>query len=64
MKGTKEFYELMIQFEKDVKNITYGHSFEREKRDAKVPADVFYADGYINQLFHAYMLGYANGKTL
>ena len=64
MKGTKEFYELMIQFEKDVKNITYGHIVEREKRNVKLPADVFYTDGHINQLFRAYMLGYANGKTL
>lgn len=62
MKNTKEFYELRDQFEKDVSKLTYSHSFERVGRDEKVPVSIFYNDGRVNQMFHAYMLGYQNGK--
>ena len=62
LKGTKEFYELMDQFEKDVKKITYGHKVEREQANEKLPVNIFYQDGYINTLFLAYMRGYVNGK--
>jgi len=62
MRGTKEFYELMDQFEKNVKEITYGHKVERASKNENLPKSIFYNDGYINELFHAYMLGYQNGK--
>ena len=64
MRGTKEFYELREHFEKDVKTGMYGHTVEREKKDAKVPVDVFYTDGYVNQLFLSYMRGYSLGKCV
>jgi len=64
MRGTKEFDELMEQFEKNVKEITYGHSIKRECRHSKTPKSVFYEDGHINELFHAYMLGYTFHKSL
>lgn len=64
MRGTKEFYELQKQFEKDVKKITYGHKIQRENNPEIIPKDVFYQDGYINTLFLAYMHGYQLHKAL
>jgi len=64
MVGTKEFYELMEQFEKDVKKVMYGHKIERVSKEEKVPADVFYQDGYVNTLFMMYMYGYQSGKYI
>lgn len=65
MKGTKEFCELMNQFEKDVSNLLYyGHKVERVGRDEKVPPDQFYQDGYVNMAFRAYMYGYQFGKAV
>lgn len=64
MRGTKEFEDLQKQFEKDIKEITYGRTIEREQKSDNLPSDVFYTDGYINQMFRAYMLGYANRATL
>lgn len=62
MKGTKEFYDLMHQFEKDIKQShVYGHNIEREKGD-NLPKGIFYQDGYINTLFQFYMMGYSLGK--
>lgn len=63
MTGTSEFYELMDQFEKDVRKITYGHKVERIGRGAKVPAGQFYHDGHVNELFRAYMYGYQLRKS-
>jgi len=56
-----EFYRLMQQFEKDVSKITYGHKFDRVSKEDRphVPSTVFYNDGYVNDLFRAYMLGYS-----
>lgn len=58
MKGTKEFYDLQNQFEKDVKTLSYGNTIERENKSEKS----FYKNGYINDLFKAYMLGYSYKK--
>jgi hypothetical protein len=62
MKGTREFYQIQEQFEKDIKSVIYGHEIERVGRDEKVPSSVFYNDGYVNTLFQVYMLGHGNGK--
>lgn len=65
MKGTKEFYELMEQFERDIKGdciSVFGHKIERVKRNEKVPSSIFYHDGVINALFQAYMSGYQFAK--
>jgi len=64
MRGTKEFYDIQNQFEKDIKSIIYGHEIERVVKGEAVPVDVFYHDGYVNTLFHAYMLGHQNAKCL
>lgn len=63
-KGDKEFCELMFQFEKDMKQLIYGHKTDRVSNDEKVPAGIFYNDGYVNTLFHSYMLGYEYSKCL
>lgn len=64
MRGTKEFHDLMNQFEKDLRNVTYGHKVDRvsEEDKNKVPASVFYNDGHVNEMFHIYMRGYNVGK--
>jgi hypothetical protein len=56
----KEFYELRKQFEKDMKQLIYGHGLDRAS--SNVPTGVFYDDGYVNTLFHSYMLGYESAK--
>jgi hypothetical protein len=57
----KEFYELRNQFEKDMKQLIYGHRLDRANN---IPTGNFYDDGYVNTLFHSYMLGYENAKCL
>lgn len=61
---TKEFHEVREQFEKDAKNLMYGHQLDRVSQDDKVPAGVFYNDGLVNQFFQFYMAGYAYAKAL
>ena len=56
----KEFYELREQFEKDMKNLIYGHKLDRASKNC--PVGIFYDDGYVNTLFHTYMLGYETAK--
>lgn len=55
--GTKEFYEMMAQFEKDCFKLVYGHKFEKD--DYKSNPGSFYKDGTVNLMFKAYQLGYA-----
>jgi hypothetical protein len=62
MRGTKEFYELQAQFEKVIVDEIYGHKIERVGKDDNAPARYFYNDGFVNTLFHAYMLGYQHAK--
>lgn len=53
------------QFEKGLKSDClpiYGHKVERVGKDEKVPTGIFYQDGQVNMLFHAYMLGYSHGR--
>ena len=64
MRGTKEFYDLQEQFEKEVRDLVYGHKIERTPKAASVPASIFYNDGYINMLFQIYMRGYQLGKCV
>jgi len=61
MVGTKAFYDLQAQFEKDTKEVIYGHMIERVGRDEIVPKGIFYHDGYVNTLFQMYMRGYQHG---
>lgn len=59
--GDKEFCELMAQFEKNVKDITYGHEITRDTSGIK---GIWYTDGQVNTLFDAYMHGYEFGKLV
>lgn len=64
MRGTQEFDDLMEQFEKDAKKVFRGR-FDRVKKEDlnKQPAIFsFYEDGQVNDLFRAYMMGYAYAK--
>lgn len=62
MKGTQEFYDLLSQFEKDIKKQpgTPSLNFSREAKGS--PHGVYYCDGTTNLLFIGYMAGYVNGK--
>jgi hypothetical protein len=55
--GTKAFYDLMENFEKNMKDIIYGHKLDKEIRGT-VPNGQFYCDGFVNSMFHSYMRGY------
>jgi hypothetical protein len=56
--NSKEFYELMGEFEKIAKQYFYGR-LEHEKERIK---GRWYEDGNINQLFMSFMLGYQHAK--
>ena len=63
--GDTEFYEVQAQFEKGLKatNSVYvsaSHKFEKVHRDdrARLPKSIFYQNGEVNSLFHAFMSGY------
>lgn len=63
--GTKEFYDLMNQFEKDLKNMNvYGCRIQREPLKMGEKNVYFYTDGRVNGLFEAYMFGYSNAKCI
>jgi len=66
MTGTKEFYELMNMFERETKQLMYGHRVERYTREEKehIPANQFYTDGFVNDMFQAFMSGYQYRKAL
>jgi len=57
-RGNKEFYDVQYQFEKNIKEIIYGHSLDR----AGPGEDNFYNDGYVDKLFLSYMMGFSFAK--
>lgn len=59
--GDKEFYELMNQFERNMKELTYGHEVIRDNAGIK---GVWYTDGYVNTMFNTYMYGYEYAKSV
>lgn len=61
-KGSREFYDLMNQFEKDLQNTPTSLRFDRES--GNVPNGVYYEDGSTNLAFQAYMFGYQSAKCL
>lgn len=63
MLNTKEFQELMAQFEKDARKAVYvPGSFAREARELWVTRN-YYQNGKVNEFFCMYMQGYAFGKV-
>lgn len=65
MRGTQEFYDLMGQFEREAKKfMAQSRPIVRCHKDPRVPKNVFYEDGLVNDAFQAYMHGYAYAKAL
>jgi hypothetical protein len=66
MKGTKEFYEVVEQFEKDFRNgdsdlyVSCQNPLARSPKESKS----FYENGMVNQIFNAYLMGYSLRKSL
>jgi hypothetical protein len=64
MKGTKEFYEVMTQFEKEIKKLPfYGHTYTREDR-SMFARNAYYCDGIVNQMFIVFLAGYQYHKSV
>jgi NAD dependent epimerase/dehydratase family enzyme len=65
-RGTKEYYEILDQFEKEMADMIYGHKVERYTREESenIPASEFYKNGFVNQLCQVYMRGYAHAKAV
>jgi hypothetical protein len=59
-RNDKEFYDLMMQFEKDVKKmpVYVTMDFNRDNSPSS-----FYGNGEMNKLFIAYMTGYKYAKS-
>jgi len=63
--GTKEFYELMAQFEKDVTLGVFSCSSDFRKESADLnKVGAFYCNGTVNAMFIAYMHGYSFRRSL
>lgn len=56
MNGTKEFHDIQENFEKNINYFSsHGHIVKRDNSGIK---GIWYTDGYINDLFRAFMMGY------
>lgn len=57
--GTKEFQEIMTQFEKDIKvsSVPVSCDFRKESSDMNKNG-AFYCNGEVNNLFNVYLMGY------
>lgn len=64
MNSTQEMYDLMSMFEKVSGTLFYGHKVERYGRGENVPVGEFYKDGFVNQMFRAFMSGYQFHKCI
>ena len=60
---TKEFYDLMNEFERWAKTESISLSFEKEAPGA-APKGYFYAHGKTNDLFRAFLGGYSLAKCM
>ena len=60
--GSKEFYELIENFERNEKHLPYAGSFEKEDRRLWSEGQV-YQDGQVNNFFKCFMLGYQFGRV-
>ncbi len=56
--GTKEWTDIMTNFERN-------HPYERLDKEPEDlwPQGIVYADGSVNKLYKAYMLGYGLGRV-
>lgn len=62
-RGSKEFYELMDQFEKDLK-IMPIYTGSKPERSQCGSSRMFYENDTINKLFIGYMFGFQTAKSL
>lgn len=58
MLGTKEYYEVIAEFEKSFKG-----RFDKEPMELWKKQRI-YQDGNLNELFKAFLLGYSLGKVI
>lgn len=63
MKGTKEWYDLISQFEKDLRNNDFPGYFVTDFTKDESGSRSTYNNGLIEQLFYAYVSGYSLGKS-
>ena len=61
MLNTKEFYDVMSQFEKHW--LVYGKRMDREDKELWTKQR-YYQDGTVNQMFCCFLSGYALGKSV
>jgi len=59
MLKSKEYHELMAQFEKEFK----GWRLDKENKELW-QRGIVYEDGHLNEIFKAYQKGYAFGKVI
>lgn len=61
--GSKEHMDMMAQFEKDASTVNGIPNLRltREPKDIWSSGQI-YQDGFVNQLFKIYSLGYANAR--
>jgi len=64
--GSKEFYDIQSQFEKDLNRAAFAriHDFSKPTREQlqNLPKGEFYNNGEVNKAFKIYLAGYALGK--
>lgn len=63
LKGSKEFHDLQIQFEKDLKKMPV-YVCSNPVRCNNGGKQTYYENGKINDLFIGYMFGYQNAKCM
>ena len=63
MAKTKEFYDIMAQFEKDGAKLFYGKRMDREDK-SEWNRQNYYQDGFVNLMFRSFLLGYQLHKSI
>jgi len=61
-RGSKEWYEVKSQFERDMRATGIVTPDFRMEKDA--PPKYIYCNGDVNRAFRAYLVGYAFGKAI
>lgn len=59
--GTKEWYELLEFFERNLQKVTYMTSLEREQKQYWEKGHI-YCNGIVNEYFKVFLWGYSHGK--
>lgn len=64
MRGTKEFHELIDQFEKDFIASDMYVSARNPLQRASKESKYIYDNGEVNKIFNAYIMGYSYRKSI